>query len=135
MYIGNDAQAAIQRSQRGYGGQVYLDDGRCSGWFTVAPDQGAPAQQARASSGSICALVSTIGNRAGVAVDVYNGGWSARITNTNPLIVRQPVGPVSKTPWQTRVSNAVKVSLSFSRGPSTTAFSPLGELPNQYRIR
>ena len=67
MYIGNDAQAAIQRSQRGYGGQVYLDDGRCSGWFTVAPDQGAPAQQARASSGSICALVSTIGNRAGVA--------------------------------------------------------------------
>lgn len=135
MDIGNDAQQAIQRSQRGYGGQVYLDDGRCSGWFTVAPDQGAPAQQARASSGSICALVAATGNRAGIAVDVTNGGWGARITNTNPLIVKAPVGPVSKTPWQKRVGNSVKVALTFSRGPVATSFSPLGGLPNQYRSR
>ena len=140
--IGDAAQAALQ-PLRGPGGAAYLDDGRCSGWVTVANTrmgpgnywsaaQGGVVSSVKCAPGSVCAI-SDAWNAGQRIFTLTNGSWNLLIQVYAPFMVKPD--PTKITPWKTRVRTAVRNALVTSPGPVTTAFSPLAGLPNQYRSR
>lgn len=158
MDIGNEAQAVIQGMQRNYGGPLFLDDGRCSGWVTVPPGKGRQGQ-AKASYGSVCAFAIPLnrGNQTNIDTILTNGGWTTQVQATNPFVVKPAPVPSS---FRTRLHTALQNAFATSKGPQLLSFSPvipnfsdlttptsvtsapnapsisgLGFLPNQYRTR
>jgi|SRR5579862_8994495 len=143
--IGDSAQAALQ-PLRGNGGPAFLDDGRCSGWVTVANTHLGPANywsaagsgvvvnNAPMASGTVCQLADAW-NRGERIFNLDNNGWGVLIQAYSPFAVKP--SPV-KVPWQTRLNTAVRYSLSVSPGPKTISFAPLSgleRLPNVYRSK
>lgn len=141
MDIGNSAQAALQPF-RGRGGQAYIDDGRCAGWFRIANTGSGPDNfwttgssgvvRLTAAPGSICAIAQQmkVSNRDTV-LTLTNGDWN--------ILVMAQVGTFTTRPdktlaWKTRVRFAVRSAVATSPGPNLTAFSPLAGLPT-YRSR
>lgn len=155
--IGAEARKAIDIIHRNYGGHIYLDDGRCAGWFDIPLSNGSVGSftlNAKAAPGSICPIAQQInaGNRTGVRVVLTDsfpnniGGrdtWQALALANSPFKIRQ-VAVAKPLAWGTRFVNAFRnafISPTVTTRGGTSLFGvdqseptrPL--LSNQYRSR
>lgn len=147
--IGAEARKAIDTIKRNYGGHIYLDDGRCAGWFDIPTSNGSVGSftlSVKANPGSICPIAQQInaGNQTDVRTVLTDsfpnriGGvdtWQALAFAKKPFTVRTQV--VSRAiSWKVRVGNAVRNAFLAPTVTTRSGTQLFGtDLPNRYRGR